>query len=286
MYLRTPRPLFPKAKVLAGLLVLLWYGSSAKAQTNAQTNAQTSAQAEAQPNGQISGQLTVQPNAQPDAQAHPEAHAKPRADATTPAEIPASIGSALSGQSPNAPQLDTAGADSAEQKAPGRAIQLSGLVLDGTTDRPIPYADVYLPETYRGTAADTRGFFSLVVFTGDTVRVTAVGFKPWQSVLPDTVSGHLVSILIRLQADTIRLAPANVYPWPDRGDFRRALLATDVHAPEDDIAPYAGFRRIDNPRVPKATPMSPASFFYERVVRKIQKSKRKRRKAKKLPKMP
>lgn len=166
-----------------------------------------------------------------------------------------------------------------------RPIQLSGVVLDAASQAPIPYADVFLPNTYRGTAADARGFFSLVVFTGDTVRVSAVGFKPWQSILPDTVSDHLVSVLIPLYADTVRLAPANVYPWPDRGDFRRALLATSVHAPEDDIAPYAGFHRVDNPQVPKATPMSPASFFYENVVRKIQKSKRKRKKAKKLPKM-
>ncbi len=171
-------------------------------------------------------------------------------------------------------------------KRAGRAVQLSGLVLRAADDRPIPYADIYLPGTYRGTAADASGFFSLVVFTADTVRISAVGFKPWQSVVPDTVTGHLVSVAVRLQADTVRLAPANVYPWPDRGELRRALLTTDVHDPVDDIAPYAGFHRVDNPREPKATPLSPASFFYENVVRKIQKSKRKRKKAKRLPKMP
>lgn len=167
-----------------------------------------------------------------------------------------------------------------------RLVQLSGLVLDADTRRPVPWADVVLPASGRGTAADARGFYSLAARAGDSLRVSALGYKPWRGVVPDTGRGILQGLVVGLVADTIRLREADVFPWPSRGDLRRALLATDVHAPEDDISTYAGFHRVDKPREPKATPLSPASFFYEQVVRKIAKAKRKRGKAKELPTMP
>ena len=167
----------------------------------------------------------------------------------------------------------------------GPLYQLTGVVIHAVSERPVPYADVVLLGTGRGTAADRSGYFSLVVHGGDSIQVTAVGFKGLGFRMPDTLADVLQYRVFALQSDTVFLDDANVYPWPARGDLRRALLETDVHSPEDDIAPYAGFHRVDNPQEPAATVMSPVSFIFQKIVKPIQRGKRKRKKSKRLPKM-
>jgi hypothetical protein len=163
--------------------------------------------------------------------------------------------------------------------------QLTGVVIHAVLERPVPYADIVLLGTARGTAADRSGYFSLVVRGGDSIQVTAVGYKALGFRMPDTLADVMQYWVMALQPDTVMLDAADVYPWPARGDLRRAMLETNVHSPEDDIAPYAGFHRVDNPQEPKATIMSPASFIFEKIVKPIQRGKRKRSKAKRLPKM-
>jgi hypothetical protein len=163
--------------------------------------------------------------------------------------------------------------------------QLSGIVMNGQDGKAIPFANVAVKGTYRGISTDETGFYSLVVRPGDSVSVSVVGFKSKSYLVPDTLVGIRQSLHFMIYPDTVELDPVEVYPWPNQDELRNAMLALDVVSPEDQIAPEAGFRRIDNPTEPEPTVMNPASFFYDKVIVALKKKKRKRKKSKQLPKM-
>ncbi len=109
-------------------------------------------------------------------------------------------------------------------------IQLSGLVLDGSEDQlaAVPYANIYLPGTGRGTYTDFSGFFSIVVRKGDTVNFSAIGFMPGTLIVPDSLRDQRYSIVQLLSQDTFTLATAVIFPWPSREHFKLEFLAMDV----------------------------------------------------------
>ena len=109
-------------------------------------------------------------------------------------------------------------------------VQLSGLVLDGSEDQlaAVPYANIYIAGSGRGTYTDFSGFFSIVVRRGDTVEFSAIGFEPGTLVVPDTLTDERYSIVELLSQDTVTLATAVIFPWPSREHFKLEFLAMDV----------------------------------------------------------
>ena len=181
------------------------------------------------------------------------------------------------------PQMVTL--DPARVNAQYDVYQLSGMLINAISNVPVPYANIIDLNTATGTVSDPKGFFSFVVAPGDSIRISSVGYKTQRLRVPDSLPGYLQSIAVYLLPDTIELAPATVYPWPDRNSFRDAFMAIQLETPEEEISEHAGFRKVENPVEPKASPMNPASFIYDKIVKPIKKNKRKRKKAKELPKM-
>lgn len=109
-------------------------------------------------------------------------------------------------------------------------IQFSGMVLtdEGTRLVAVPYTTVYLPEKRRGTYADYRGFFTIVVERGDKVRFNCLGFDPVTITVPDTLTQERYSIVQLMTQDTINLAPVVIFPWPSREHFKLEFLKMDV----------------------------------------------------------
>jgi hypothetical protein len=109
-------------------------------------------------------------------------------------------------------------------------VQFSGLVLDGSTNRlyPVPYANIYIPGTTRGTFSDLKGFFSLVVEKGEQVTFSAIGYKAITITIPDTLSQDRYSLVQLMSSDTINLPETVVFPWPSREHFKSEFLAMDV----------------------------------------------------------
>lgn len=148
------------------------------------------------------------------------------------------------------------------QKDPkANLIQFSGMLLTDADGRlqPIPYASVFLPGKSRGTYADYRGFFSLVVERGDKVRFNCLGFQQVTITIPDTLTQDRYSIVQLMTTDTINLPETVIFPWPSREHFKIEFLKMDV-TPElqrratenlandylaearksDDMVPYSG----------------------------------------------
>ena len=57
-------------------------------------------------------------------------------------------------------------------------LTLTGRVLDGETNEPVPFATVFVPGTRMGTTSDVDGHFKLAVEAGvDSLAATAMGFQ-------------------------------------------------------------------------------------------------------------
>lgn len=110
-------------------------------------------------------------------------------------------------------------------------IQISGSVLDGTSEEllPLPLTNVYTKEdTRRGVSTDSKGFFTLIVEKGATIIFSAIGYREVEFVVPDTLLENRYFIVQKMSQDTINLPEMVVYPWPSKEDFKREFLAMDV----------------------------------------------------------
>ncbi|MEN9997235.1 MAG: hypothetical protein RI922_225 [Bacteroidota bacterium] len=105
-----------------------------------------------------------------------------------------------------------------------KLIQLSGVAIGETDMNPVSYTTVYDKTSKRGVIADYYGFFSMVVYPGDTLLFSGYSYKTSNYVVPDTLLENRYSIIHMLQKDTVNLPEVTVYPWPSREDFARAFV--------------------------------------------------------------
>jgi len=113
------------------------------------------------------------------------------------------------------------------------AIQFSGVVVtedENTGDIiPLPYTNIAIKGTSRGTISALDGFFSLVALRGDTISFSYLGFRTIEYVLPDTLDKHFYSYYQIMSKNDILLPQAVIYPWPSREYFKQEFLAMDVN---------------------------------------------------------
>lgn len=112
-------------------------------------------------------------------------------------------------------------------------VQLSGVVINEQTLDPMSYSTVYDKTTGRGVIADYYGYFSTVVFPGDTLIFSYYGYQTSTYIVPDSLSERRYSMIHMLQKDTLNLPEITVYPWPSREDFARAFI--DMRPYDDDV---------------------------------------------------
>lgn len=118
------------------------------------------------------------------------------------------------------------------QEAEDELVQFSGIVVTADSLIPVPYTNISIKNTHRGTISDYYGYFSFVAFKSDTIVFSAVGFKKGVFSIPDTITGSRYSLIQVMASDTIMLTQTVIYPWPSKEKFKEAFLKYDV--PDDD----------------------------------------------------
>lgn len=103
-------------------------------------------------------------------------------------------------------------------------IQLSGVVISEEELEPMPYTTIFDKSIRRGVIADYYGYFSTVVYPGDTLYFTYFGYKTSTYIVPDTLTDNRYSIIHMLHRDTLNIPEVVVYPWPSKDDFARAFV--------------------------------------------------------------
>lgn len=113
-------------------------------------------------------------------------------------------------------------------------IQFSGRVVasEGNDLVPLPYTNIGIVGTSRGTSADLDGYFSFVAVKGEKVRFTRIGYKDAEYVIPDSLTKPLYFYVQIMSADSVLLPEAVIYPWPDREYFKYEFLAIDISQEE------------------------------------------------------
>ncbi|HAQ38707.1 MAG TPA: hypothetical protein DCQ58_09390, partial [Saprospirales bacterium] len=100
------------------------------------------------------------------------------------------------------------------------AIQFSGVVVteNETTGEmvPLPYTNVAIKGTSRGTISAHDGFFSIVALKGDTIVFSYLGYKTVEYVLPDTLNKHFYSYFQIMSKTEYLLPMAVIHPWPSK----------------------------------------------------------------------
>jgi hypothetical protein len=84
-----------------------------------------------------------------------------------------------------------------------------------------------VPKAGRGTSTNVYGFFTLATLPGDSVIITAVGYKTQHYIIPKD-KGNGLSVIIDLATDTTMLPVVEVYPYPTEELFKEAFLALQL----------------------------------------------------------
>lgn len=109
-------------------------------------------------------------------------------------------------------------------------ITFSGLVIDSQTKEPLPGAYITIPRAGRGTLSNSKGYFVLGVFPGDTVNFSYLGFKKQFHIIPKKADVDY-SVFVELQTDSKMLKEVKVYPFSTEEEFKQALV--DMKLPDD-----------------------------------------------------
>jgi len=112
-----------------------------------------------------------------------------------------------------------------------RVVQLSGIVIseDDSTNA-LPGVHVYVPKYGRGTTTNAYGYFSMPALVGDSVVISAVGFRKMSYLVPGD-EGDNITEIFELEVDTIYLENVDILPFPTEEAFKEAILA--LRLPDD-----------------------------------------------------
>ena len=113
-------------------------------------------------------------------------------------------------------------------------IQFTGVILDQDSIG-IPGVHIYTPIYGRGTSTNQYGFFSMPALEGDSLIISAVGFKKGKYIIPD-INTNTLKVVLQLQPDRELLNEVQVYNLPPTADaFKKAILAMQLPSEYDNL---------------------------------------------------
>lgn len=113
-----------------------------------------------------------------------------------------------------------------------KLIQFSGIVVTGDSLNPVPFANVMIKGTKKGSISDYNGFFSFVAEAGDEIEFSALGYKPASYKIPDSLKLSRYSWIQVLNTDTIYISETVIMPWPTVDQFKKTFITSAL--PNDD----------------------------------------------------
>ncbi len=110
-------------------------------------------------------------------------------------------------------------------------IQISGITMTADSLKAIPAVSILVKGQGRGTISNRQGVFSIVVFKGDTLSFTAVGFKKKDYKIPVNLPGNAYSLIQLMIEDTTYLPATIIRPYLTKEEFERAFASMNI--PDD-----------------------------------------------------
>jgi hypothetical protein len=125
-----------------------------------------------------------------------------------------------------------------------RLIQVTGIVSD-QEENPVPGVTIISHKLRRGTISELTGIYNLISVPGDTIWLTALGYKNTMLVLPEFIDTRLITKDITLLNDTIVIKDVIILPWKNYEEFKREVLA-GIKTPPEVINMYDNLAAIQN----------------------------------------
>lgn len=109
-------------------------------------------------------------------------------------------------------------------KAQRRVLQFSGVVVGEDSTSGVPGVNIYVPKAGRGTTTNRYGYFSMPALVGDSIVISAVGYKKQHYIVPGD-QGESITVVVELLMDTTYLPTLEIFPYPTEEMFKEAILA-------------------------------------------------------------
>jgi hypothetical protein len=102
-------------------------------------------------------------------------------------------------------------------------VQINGVTMTADSLRAVPDVTVLVKNKNRGVESNYRGVFSIVVYKGDTLQFSSLGFRPKEYVVPTNIDGHYFSLIQLMVQDTFYLPETIIRPLPNGREFDYAF---------------------------------------------------------------
>lgn len=122
-----------------------------------------------------------------------------------------------------------------QKRTQDKLIQFSGIITDIDSTNVIPYVTITnLSANSKRVGADYRGYFTFIVNPGDTILFTAIGYKKFSTIIPESTPDSKYTIMVKLKSNVVDLPSVRVFPWATTEEFTREFLTMKLA--DDDMA--------------------------------------------------
>ncbi len=105
-----------------------------------------------------------------------------------------------------------------------KSLTFSGIVIEKDSDEPLAGAYVINTRAGKGSLTNSRGYFIVDAFPGDSLVFSFMGFKP-QYLIVRSDWGATYSAVVELSIDAKMLREVKVYPYRTEEEFKEAFLS-------------------------------------------------------------
>ncbi len=124
-------------------------------------------------------------------------------------------------------------------QAADEAIEISGKVTDRKTDEPIPFVNVWVKGTTRGTMTDLDGAFLLAATIGETIGFSAVGYVKEEIVIAKKTKFPLE---IKLKPDVQKIKEVTIRPEESRAKVLMREVIKHKKENRRNVLNYADYK--------------------------------------------
>lgn len=112
-------------------------------------------------------------------------------------------------------------------------VVVAGFVFDAETEEPLPYVNVFVKKSRKGTITDTSGFFILYSNIGDTIIFSSIAHEKYYVDVNDSIGDIKDPAMVFLNPKIYKLASVNVIALQRYQQFKYDFIEMDL--PDDAI---------------------------------------------------
>lgn len=115
-------------------------------------------------------------------------------------------------------------------------VQINGVTMTADSLRGVPGVIVEVKNKNRGVESNGQGVFSIVVYKGDTLLFSSLGFRSKEYIVPQDVNGNYISLIQLMVQDTFYLPETIIRPYLSKEEFEYAFRYEKIPDDKYEIA--------------------------------------------------